>query len=162
MCHSRCDSMLIWVRWSFLYLSHRHHVTSHLKQHADSSNSHYVCVCVCVCVALHVGSFGQNTTSAKQVKSYLVEPKSPVRPPHNVVFASRNRARQNGSTELSFHTVTVCCWLLDHIKTSQVPAHSCSVYFMHRMAYTAVLTQTYSRTCPPCSTRALCYIIIDP
>ena len=82
----------------------------------------------------------------QQVKSYLIEPKSPARPPRHIVFANRNRARQNGSTELSFCTVTACYRLLGSIKTSQIHAHSCTAYLLQWKPYTAVLTQTFNES----------------
>ena len=152
-------------------VSHRCHVTSHLKQRGDSwsradththTDTQTSCQLSsdkgpeCACAAAR-GIALAKFNIRQQVKSYLIEPKSPARPPapHSIVFASRNRARQNGSTELAFHTVTVCFRLLDSIKTSQIRAPSSSMYFMQRRANTAVWkTQIYAKnptwsTLPP-------------
>ena len=128
--------------------AHTHTLTHASSRLSSDKGPQWVCMCV---AARGIALAKYNI--CQQVKSYLIEPKKPCEAslPYSIVFASQNRARQNDSTELSFHTVTACCRLLDSIKTSQIHSHSCSVYLLQWKPNTAVLTQMYTEnaTCLP-------------
>lgn len=102
-----------------------------------------MCVRYYVCYGIALAKYNIR----QQVKSYLIELKSPegASLPRSIVFAIWNRAKQNGSTELSFHTVISCCSLLDPIKTSQIREHNCSTYLLQWKSHSAVLTQMFAK-----------------
>ncbi len=143
-------------------VSHRRHVTSHLKRRGDSqsrtdththTHTHRALsvelkqgsgMCLCYCAWDRLGKIQHPPTS--QIISHRAKKPCEASPPHSIVFANRNRARQNGSTGLSFCTVTACCRLLDSIKTSQTHVHSYSMYLLQWKTYTAVLTQMYTES----------------
>lgn len=143
---------------SSVCVSHRRHVSSHLKRRGDSRSwagmhtplsaglrqGSRMLVCPCCCAWDRLGKIQHPPNKSNHISSSQTALRG--LPPHSVVFASRNRARQNGSTELSFHTVTACCRLLASIKTSQVRAHSCSVYLLQWKPYTAALKQMYTKS----------------
>lgn len=164
-CHSswdgvcNCVDVCIWQGPLCVCASHRRHVTSHLKwwgdsqsqvdthTHSHTSDGLAQTRVQKVCLLLHVGSPWQNTTSAKKSNHISSRQKALWGHPATYhCFCQRDRARQNSSTELSFHTVTACCRLLDSIKTSQIYAHSCSVFLLQWKSDTAVLTQMYTKS----------------
>lgn len=138
-------------------MSHGRHVTSHLKRRGDSHSRAHTHIPLSAELKrgsvrvwlLRVGSPWQNTTSANKSNRISSSQKALRGLPAtycSIVFASQNRARQNGSTQLSFCTVTAGCGLLDSIKTSQIHAHSCGAYLLQWKPYTAVLAQMYTES----------------
>lgn len=100
--------------------------------------------------SLHVGSPWQSTTSAKQVKLYLIEPKSPARPPHHKALFLPARTEQDKMAQLNslfpLSQSDVDCWVpLRHHRSTHTAAActSCS-----GKVYTAVLTQMCAKNLP--------------
>lgn len=114
-------------------VSHRRHVTSHLKRRGDSQSRADTCahtrtplsaelihkftISVCVCVCCHVarGIALAKYNIRQQVKSYLIEPKSPARPPRHIALFLPAGTEQDKTAQLNSHFTlsqpAVDCWI---------------------------------------------------
>lgn len=105
-------------------VSHRRHVTSHLKRRGDSqsrADTHTPLLAelkqvsgTCVFVAVR-GIALAKYNLRQQVKSYLIEPKSPARPPRHIALFLPARTEQDKAAQQNSHFAlsqpAVDCWI---------------------------------------------------